>query len=491
MIEARNIEGVLMMKPTRLSYTIFITLGITLIAVMTYFYTQGHNKKESIDKKGENEKIEQSKYNGVEIITNTYEEDTYHKAIHYPKFEKESLNEEIKKYVSKKEQGFHNELSQYKKDALKQRPAQMYLTFNIYPAMDQLYSIVFTEESYIGGANSRQSNTVFLVDLKNEQFIKQTEIINNTKENREKLYNLLFKAFKQSEEYSSFLIEEDLKGWIEKKDNKLSNMYLTNQAIVFEFDKYEVTAGAAGMPKITLPFEQVSEIVSAEWLDRLNLQDTTNNNESAESNENITEEEGDQEKATEEDLTKDPSSTEKRVALTFDDGPHPQNTLTILDLLDQHDAKATFFMLGSRVDFYPNIAKKVAEDGHEIGNHTWDHKDLTTLSPEKIIQEIQDTNEIILEATGYNATVLRPPYGATNKEVENSVDIASVLWTIDTLDWQSHEPEAVLEIVKENVKDGSIILMHDIHESTIKAVELVLNYLEENGYKCVTVSEIL
>ncbi|RKJ60641.1 hypothetical protein D7X33_27575, partial [Butyricicoccus sp. 1XD8-22] len=115
------------MKPTRLSYTIFITLGITLIAVMTYFYTQGHNKKESIDKKGENEKIEQSKYNGVEIITNTYEEDTYHKAIHYPKFEKESLNEEIKKYVSKKEQGFHNELSQYKKDALKQRPAQMYL----------------------------------------------------------------------------------------------------------------------------------------------------------------------------------------------------------------------------------------------------------------------------------------------------------------------------------------------------------------------------
>ncbi|BDH63186.1 peptidoglycan-N-acetylmuramic acid deacetylase PdaC [Lysinibacillus sp. PLM2] len=479
------------MKPTRLSYTILIIIGIILIAVMAYFYNQGENKKESIDKKGENEKIEQSKYNGVDIITNTYEEDTYHKAIHYPKFEKELLNEDIKKYVSRMEQGFHDELSKYNKEALRERPAQLYLTFYIYPVIDQLYSIVFTEESYVGGANSRQSNTVFLVDLKNEQFIKQTEIINDTKENREKLYNLLLNAFKQSEEYSSFLVEEDLRDWIENKDNKFSNMYLTNQAIVFEFDKYEVTAGAAGMPVITLPFKQVSEIVSAEWLDRLKIEDTTNNNEPDESDESITEDKTNQEESTEEDMSTDPSSTEKRVALTFDDGPHPKNTLTILDLLAQHDAKATFFMLGSRVDFYPNIAKKVAEDGHEIGNHTWDHKDLTTLSPEKIIQEVQHTNEIILEATSYSATILRPPYGSTNKEVENSIDITSVLWTIDTLDWQSHDPEAVLEIVKENVKDGSIILMHDIHESTIKAVELVLNYLEENGYKCVTVSEIL
>lgn len=86
---------------------------------------------------------------------------------------------------------------------------------------------------------------------------------------------------------------------------------------------------------------------------------------------------------------------------------------------------------------------------------------------------------------------MRPPYGATNKEVESVVNLPSILWTVDTLDWKTHDPQAVLEEVKKNVRDGSIILMHDIHETTVKAVELVLDYLEENGYTCVTVSQIL
>lgn len=104
----------------------------------------------------------------------------------------------------------------------------------------------------------------------------------------------------------------------------------------------------------------------------------------------------------------DTNSNKKKVALTFDDGPHPTNTLEILELLDKTDAKATFFMLGNRVDFYPDIAKVIAEKGHELGNHTWTHKDLTTLGQEEISEEVAVTNEVIRNATGEEPTVFRP-----------------------------------------------------------------------------------
>jgi peptidoglycan-N-acetylglucosamine deacetylase len=474
------------MKPTRLTKKTLGILGIIGLAILTYFYFQGDHKKDSRNNiKEEHEKIEQSQYPGVDIITDTFEEKTYHKAVHYPKFKEQSLNDEINKYVLKIEQNFHEELDKHDAGDLQEHPAQFYLTFKIFPVTDELYSIVFYEEGYFGGANSRLSNKVFLVDLKNNQFIKQTEIINDTKENREKIYQLLLDAFNQSEKYSIFLNKEYLKEWVQKESNKFTNMFLTNKSVVFKFDKYEVTAGAAGMPEIELSFEQVREILSAKWLDRLNAQGSTPNDESNEPNDKVDEEKSKQEKPENEIPSK-----EKRVAMTFDDGPHPENTMRILELLKKYDAKATFFMLGSRVDFYPAIAKKVAEDGHELGNHTWNHKDLTTLSSDSIKQEVHDTSEIILQATGQKPTVMRPPYGATSKQVEAVVNLPSILWTVDTLDWKSHDPQAVLEEVKENVQDGSIILMHDIHETTVEAVELVLKYLKENGYTCVTASEI-
>lgn len=180
----------------------------------------------------------------------------------------------------------------------------------------------------------------------------------------------------------------------------------------------------------------------------------------------------------------------KRVALTFDDGPHPRNTEKVLMLLDQYDAKATFFMLGSNVEYYPDIVKKMTEKGHELGNHTWSHPDLTALGSNGVMQEVQDTNEIIEKTTGKEPTVFRPPYGATNDQVEAAVKMTPVLWSVDTMDWKSRDPNAILQIVKGNVEDGSIILLHDIHDSTVDALEPILKYLDEEGYNFVTISEL-
>ncbi|MGV2787368.1 polysaccharide deacetylase family protein, partial [Clostridium perfringens] len=145
---------------------------------------------------------------------------------------------------------------------------------------------------------------------------------------------------------------------------------------------------------------------------------------------------------------------------------------------------------GNRVDFYPEIVKEVANQGHELGNHTWNHKDLTTLSKAEGIKEVERTNQAIKSAAGREATAFRPPYGAVNKQVQSAISSPAVLWTIDTLDWKSHNPAAILKIVQENVRDGSIILLHDIHATTAEAVEPILKYLHKEGYEFVNVSEL-
>lgn len=186
-----------------------------------------------------------------------------------------------------------------------------------------------------------------------------------------------------------------------------------------------------------------------------------------------------------------PKGSKKRVALTFDDGPDAKVTPQILATLQKYDAKATFFMVGRNVPKNATIVKQIYDAGHEIGNHTSNHKKLTALSISGVRQEVNDTSNAIYAAIGQYPTVFRPPYGATNEQVRSVMTIPSILWSIDTLDWKHHNPDKILAYVKASVKDGSIILMHDIHQTTANGLDNVLLYLQKQGYEFVTVSEIL
>jgi len=251
--------------------------------------------------------------------------------------------------------------------------------------------------------------------------------------------------------------------------------------MTFKFDKYEVTAGAAGSPEVVIPLKDVRPLLTEERLTRLKIDESREENSETDDASAGEKEEDDQQT----------SVDNKKVALTFDDGPHPENTLKALQLLAKYDMKATFFMLGSRIDFYPDLVQEVFDQGHEIGNHTWNHKQLTKVSDKDIKEEIDSVNQRLEGIIGESATVFRPPYGATNNHVESFLTVPSVLWTIDTLDWKTKNPEAILAEIKENLKPGAIILMHDIHATTIDALELVLPYLEEQGYTSVEVSKVL
>ncbi|MGI6199886.1 MAG: polysaccharide deacetylase family protein [Christensenellales bacterium] len=186
--------------------------------------------------------------------------------------------------------------------------------------------------------------------------------------------------------------------------------------------------------------------------------------------------------------------TTKRVALTFDDGPGGSYTRQLIDILDAHDAHATFFVLGSRVSEDPDLLRELVAHGHQVGSHTWNHVTLAGLSQERIAQEIATSAQAIEGASGVRPTLLRPPYGQINQRVlqaANDQQMAIVLWNIDTLDWKSQNADAVCQRVFSQVHDGDIILMHDIFGSTVQAAERVVKGLSEQGYSFVTVQELL
>ncbi|WP_304455187.1 polysaccharide deacetylase family protein [Nocardiopsis sp. YSL2] len=179
----------------------------------------------------------------------------------------------------------------------------------------------------------------------------------------------------------------------------------------------------------------------------------------------------------------------KCVALTFDDGPGAY-TDELLDVLADHDAQATFYVLGSKVAGNTDTLRRMAEEGHEIGNHSWDHDDLATLSARDVEKDMARTNEAIREATGIEPATMRPPYGSLDGTARSAIDQALVLWDVDTLDWQSRDADAVTEVTLDETSPGSVVLFHDIHESTVEAIPSVLKGLHRQGYHFVTVDEL-
>lgn len=188
-------------------------------------------------------------------------------------------------------------------------------------------------------------------------------------------------------------------------------------------------------------------------------------------------------------VTMDKAPKGAKVALTFDDGPGIY-TDRLLDALEKNNAKATFFMVGTNVSDFPDTVNRIEKLGCELGNHTYSHKDLTSLSSDEISDQVEDMNYGLNEFLGHGSSLVRPPYGSVNETVQSSVNYPLILWSLDTLDWETLDTQATIKNVFENVQDGDIILMHDIYESSVAAAEILIPELIKQGYELVTVSEL-
>ena len=203
----------------------------------------------------------------------------------------------------------------------------------------------------------------------------------------------------------------------------------------------------------------------------------------------VSEKKKDEEDKTNASSNTDPAQKQKTIALTFDDGPS-SFTNRLLDCLEKNNAKATFFLVGKEIESFPDEVKRMEALGCEIGNHSYDHTDFTTLSAQDITGQIAKTDNLIMNLTGHGATVLRPPYGAINDTVSSTVGTPMIIWSVDTLDWKTEDAQKTIDNVLSCAQDGAIILMHDIYSTTVDAAETIVPKLIEEGYQLVTVHEL-
>ena len=178
------------------------------------------------------------------------------------------------------------------------------------------------------------------------------------------------------------------------------------------------------------------------------------------------------------------------VALTFDDGPHPKYTDRILNALEKHGSRATFFVVGSSITRNKSIIKKMSDQGNQIGNHSYDHKELTKLNSTAIKSQMQKTNSAIKNVTTFAPSIMRPTYGSVNSVVRNSVGMPMIMWSIDTEDWRTRNTKKIVNAVMSKVKDGDVVLMHDIYQTTAEAAEILIEKLTKKGYQLVTIDEL-
>lgn len=370
--------------------------------------------------------------------------------------EHETINESMLDWLQMKERQFLNRVDQHH-NMLQEQQAQLHIAVDLNKVDANFYNITFRLKENIAGKRKKEVKT-FNIDLIENKIVNLTDILNMEWGNLEKLLFIVKKQFK-----------EKGKEW--EKDYWLKWSLVYPEQLNWHINQNVLTFYESSSPyrKVEIPVQYLNFCLSDPIVERLNIQFF----------------EG-------EAHALDPNG--KYIALTFDDGPSPDVTPQVLEILKAYGAKATFFMLASQAEYHPELAKRVADEGHEIGNHTINHPNLAKLGKEQIRKEIEESSHIIENITGQSPVYFRPPYGIYNDAVaqiafENSSPI--ILWSVDSLDWKHKNAENVKQLVLQGIAPGSIILLHDIHPTTADALSPVLEILHSYGYQFITVSELM
>ena len=438
-----------------------------------------------------------SNYPGVKIVTKTSNDRNAPFAIQYPQSLHNSFNEEIVDYI-KKAQTNYIDLINKERTFDENVIGELNIAFETITHHSGNYSFVFVTTSNVG------ENTIGAMEIRSFHLSPESgesftlvDILDHDPSKLDEVASLVRNAIKQDGSLTEHLLQDEIDTYTAPLWKNYSNYAISDEALIFYFDENTITEKILGPTIIRLPIEDVESLLSEKFkpeieqdqsliADKPSTEETSGDQQSTDDGSKNVEEPGTEGEST----TETPPAAGKVVALTFDDGPDPKVTRQILETLKKHDAKATFFMLGSRVEYYPEVAKEVQAAGHELGNHTWNHADLTKLNEDRIRKEINNTSSIIENVTGEKPKSFRPPYGSVNKHVRNQTTMPVVLWDVDTYDWKFRDANKLLEIIQQNAKDGSTILMHDIHQSTADGLDSVLTYLEKEGYSFVTVAEL-
>lgn len=421
---------------------------------------------------------------GIKIVTEISNDMNIPFAIQYPQSNYTPFNDKVKKSIKGLKHEHLTNIATYK-EKNKDFKNELNISFETFEHPNGTYSFVFTTNEYIGSLQEMIDIQTFHLNNETEEMPTLEDILDHNSESLQTLATIAAKYLEEDDASQNGLTQEKIELYTAPIWENYQSFAFDEEALnlYFPHDKNNDNS-----PMISIPYDEINDLFIDSY--QVELADASAKKKSP-TNSNNPPADDSTDGTAKGDNREQEAPTTKRVALTFDDGPDPDVTTRILETLKKYDAKATFFMLGSRVEYYPEIAKMVQESGHELGNHSWTHPDLTKASGEKVYDEIHRTSKIIEEVTGEKPYSFRPPYGAFNDFVMEQADLPIALWDVDTLDWQHRNSQQLLASVQDSVREDSIILMHDIHPSTADGLDAVMAYLQDNGYTFVTVSDIV
>ena len=433
-----------------------LVVGILLLIIISAFILI--NKKEN--------------NTNQEIITDkniSINKNQYNMKINYPVLEDKSLNKYITKYIDEEKEIFLDEIKDSKS---KDNELNINYTYTIF---NNLYSIHINSFYYIGKDNYHSNDKIIYYDdsLKKEIMINEL-ILNN------KFYEVL-----RIECYNYLINNKDKYNIVDLSlvKKRLVADASNYQRLIFNDDYVEVILEPNSVSEYN--YNISIEIKYNKLIEYLNVNYFEINDDKKEIDTNYIVKEYDRIRESKYFENK------KLVALTFDDGPSYSKTDRLIDELDKRNARVSFFMLGQLANRQKDLVKKVYNHGHTIGSHSYDHKNLIKLDDEQLSYEIDSTNKILSNIIGDDIRFMRPPYGSYNHDILEKTNMAFILWNVDTLDWKYRDAEKVRDYIVENASDGDIIILHDIHSTSIDGALMAIDILKEQGFEFVSLDEML
>ena len=440
-----------------------------------YFLNQSHSRQTTA-LSDEKYYFADSKYSGIRSKFVTRDNKREKVSIEYPITENEKINRLISESIDKIDRDFQNTVLLA---TVFDKPMTETIGYQVTHNTSEALSIVINIKQDMNGAHPASMTQFWTFDKKSGEVVGLADFTEQSDEAAEAIISAakdnISQTIKQRQQP-----EIDLNEIINKE--ALSNFIITNNgnALAWPLGQASLLPSSYGELTITVPISSVSKYLQ---------------NPTARKLANIPKppEPKPEPAPAPAAPTPAPTTGNKVIALTFDDGPGPY-TAHLLDILDQYGAKATFFLIGSKVSGQASVVRSIQARGHQLGNHSWSHPELPKLSVDQIAGEIDRTNEAIRQATGVKPSILRPPYGAVNGVVLEQLrlrNMSSILWSVDTRDWADRNSEIVCSRAVAGARNGAVILMHDIHPTSVNAVPCILNSLKQQGYSFVTVQNLI
>lgn len=446
-----------------------VLCGLAIIIGIAAFY---HNQQASGTEK---KKVEpDASYKEVEIVTLVNDGRYMRYAVNYPVFHQEKLDQEMKRYAETALDKFKTSFSEAS-DVDEENRYELNIDYEIIHYAKQTAAIKFNTYELKGGVKGAHQTKIFNFDFKKQHFLSIDDLFLSKKEDLQKLSQMTFEELKKDRSLAEN--EHLLKQGTSPAAEHYQYFAIKDRFIEFYFPAGQIAPSEQGPQVLAIKKTLLKGMLKPEYINK-------------EKNKNEKKEPIPKRKIVKLPKQSAFNPNQKAIALTFDDGPNPSTTSKILTALKENKGHATFFVLGSRVQYYPDMLNKIRKGGNEIGNHSYSHPLLTRLPLKQAVKQVEETQQIIEKASGFTPTHFRPPYGGTNGQINAAVNMKVTLWDVDPEDWKYRNSQYVANYILTHASSGETVLMHDIYDTSANAAVTIIKELTKQGYQLLTVSEL-